>query len=128
MNELITSDTFCDFEGRTWLNTAHQGALPLCAAAEANQAVAWKTLPFMLTQEQFDGVPQRLRMTLASLLNAHPTEIVLSNSASYGLHFLAYAFPWQAGDEVVVVEGDFPSNILPWLLAEKRYDIVVRRV
>ncbi len=128
MSELTASGAFSDFEGRTWLNTAHQGALPLCAAAEANQAVTWKTSPFALTQEQFDGVPQRLRTNLASLLNAPSSEIVLSNSASYGLHLLAHAFPWQAGDEVIVVEGDFPSNILPWLLAEKRYEIVVRRV
>lgn len=114
-------------DGHVWLNTAHQGMLPLGAAEEGREAILWKTRPFELTQERFDGVPQRLRGALAKLIGARPEEIVLSNSASYGLHLLAHAFPWRERDEVVVVEGDFPSNILPWLLAETRYGIRVLR-
>ncbi|MEZ5784989.1 MAG: aminotransferase class V-fold PLP-dependent enzyme [Xanthobacteraceae bacterium] len=119
---------FSDFAGRVWLNTAHQGALPLKAAAEANEAVAWKTMPFELTQERFDGMPQRLRNALGRLVNVPAEEIVLANSASYGLHLIAQAFPWRDGDEVLVMEGDFPSDILPWLLMEQRHGVKVVRI
>lgn len=119
---------FSDFAGRVWLNTAHQGALPLKAAAEANEAVAWKTMPFELTQERFNGVPQRLRAALGRLVNVPAEDIVLANSASYGLHLIAQAFPWREGDEVLVVEGDFPSDILPWLLLEQRHGVKVVRI
>ena len=119
---------FSDFAGRVWLNAAHQGALPLKAAAEAHEAVAWKTLPFEMTQERFDGLPKRLRSALGRLVNAPAEDIVLANSASYGLNLVAQAFPWRPGDEVLVMEGDFPSDILPWLLLEEREGVKVVRI
>jgi cysteine desulfurase/selenocysteine lyase len=110
---------FGDFGGRTWLNTAHQGALPLVAAAAAREAIDWKTAPFELTQERFDGVPQHLRRALGRLVNAPADDVILANSASYGLNLVATGFPWREGDEIVVAERDFPSDILPWLLTER---------
>lgn len=100
---------------RAWINCAHQGMLPRCAAEEAREAVAWKQRPWELTQERFDGVPQRLRRALARLLGAEVEQIVLANSASYGLHLIANGYPWKEGDEALVVHGDFPSCVLPWL-------------
>jgi selenocysteine lyase/cysteine desulfurase len=120
-----------DFEPlgeQIWLNTAHQGVLPLPAAAEAREAIAWKTRPYELTQERFQGTPTRLRSSLAHLIGANPDEIVLANSVSYGLHLIAHGYPWRRGDEVLVTEGDFPSDILPWLVAERRYGIKVVRI
>jgi selenocysteine lyase/cysteine desulfurase len=110
---------FGPFGGRAWLNCAHQGPLPRAAAEEAREAVAWKVSPSQLTQERFDGVPARLRAALATLLGASPPEIVLGNSASYGLHLLANGIAWRPGDEVLGVASDFPSNVLPWLRLER---------
>src|SRR5262245_20590384 len=90
--------SFGDFGGRTWLNTAHQGALPLCAAEHVKEAVRWKVNPNELTQERFEQVPSRLRKALSRLLEVPEKEIALANSASYGLHLIANAFPWKEGD------------------------------
>jgi selenocysteine lyase/cysteine desulfurase len=122
------SSAFGDFAGRTWLNTAHQGALPLAAARAACDAVGWKVNPHELTTDRFEGVPRRLRTALGTLVNADPDEIVLGNSASYGLHLIANAYPWVPGDEVLVMAGDFPSDIFPWLTLEQRFGVRVRRV
>ena len=116
---------FGDFGGRTWLNTAHQGALPLAAAAAAREAIDWKTAPFELTQERFDGVPQRLRKALGGLVNVPPDDIILGNSASRGLHLVANSLDWRTGDEVLVLDGDFPSDILPWRLPERDHGVKV---
>jgi cysteine desulfurase/selenocysteine lyase len=118
---------FGPFDGKVWLNCAHQGALPKRAAEEAREAIAWKLRPFELTTERFTEVPARLRRALARLLGAQVQEIVLANSASYGLHLLANGFPWRQGDEVLLVPGDFPSDILPWLALEDR-DVRIRYV
>lgn len=119
---------FSAMDGKTWLNTAHQGAMPIAAATEANEAVRWKTNPFELTQERFDGIPSRLRQALGRLVGIKAEEIILANSASYGLNLIAQGFPWKPGDEVIIVAGDFPSNILPWLAAERRFGICVRLI
>jgi len=77
--------------------------------------VEWKVNPHELTTGRFEGAPQCLRTALGTLVNADPDEIVLGNSASYGLHLIANAYPWVPGDEVLVMAGDFPSDIFPWL-------------
>jgi selenocysteine lyase/cysteine desulfurase len=106
---------FGPFDGKLWLNCAHQGPLPRVAAAAAEEAIAWKRGPYHLTTERFSGVPQRLKRALGHLINAPADEIILGNSASYGLHLLANGIRWQAGDEVLLLKDDFPSDILPWL-------------
>lgn len=61
-------------------------------------------------------------------MNASADEIVLGNSASYGLHIIANGYPWQAGDEILVMAGDFPSDLLPWLMIERRCGARVVRI
>jgi len=111
---------FGPFEDSIWLNCAHQGALPRVAAEAAEEAIAWKRAPWNLTTERFGSVPQRLKQALGKLIHVPAEEIVLGNSNSYGLHLLANGMRWQAGDEVLLARGDFPSTILPWLGLQER--------
>jgi selenocysteine lyase/cysteine desulfurase len=111
---------FGDFDGRVWLNCSHQGPLPRCAADAAAEAVAWKTSPHLLTQDRFDEVPARLKRALGRLVGAATEDVILTNGASYGLHLLANGIPLRSGDGVLLMEGDFPSNVLPWLDHRRR--------
>ena len=111
---------FGPFDGKVWLNCAHQGPLPRVAAEEAREAIAWKVRPWELTSERFAEVPARLRRALGRLLGADAGEVVLGNSSSYGLHLIANGFPWKGGDEILLIREDFPSDILPWLALEDR--------
>lgn len=114
------SQDFGPFDGKLWLNCAHQGPLPRVAAAEAEEAIAWKRAPYQLTTERFSGIPQRLKLALGRLISVSAEEIILGNSASYGLHLLANGMPWQEGDEVLLLKDDFPSDILPWLMLREQ--------
>lgn len=114
------SKDFGSFEGKIWLNCSHQGPLPLVAVTEAEEALSWKIAPHKLTQERFDETPLRLKRALGKLINAPAEDIILGNSASYGLHLLANGFPWKPGDEVLLARDDFPSDILPWLGLQER--------
>ena len=109
------SNDFGPFEGAIWLNCSHQGPLPKIAVKKLEEAVSWKVAPQNLTQERFDRIPIHLKETIGKLVRRPPEEIILGNSASYGLHLIANGINWQDGDEVVVLKGDFPSDILPWL-------------
>jgi cysteine desulfurase / selenocysteine lyase len=107
--------------GSIWLNTAHQGRLPRRAALALDEAVRWKQHPQLLaTSERFSEVPARLRQRLARVLGAREDDVVLANSASYGLHLVANGLELGPGDEVVVPANDFPSDILPWLSLRDR--------
>jgi selenocysteine lyase/cysteine desulfurase len=80
----------------------------------AAQAAAQKVAPHRIGDDDFTEVPERLRGLLAELVGGRPEQIVLGNSTSYGLHLIANGLPWHDGDEVLVIEGDYPATILPW--------------
>jgi selenocysteine lyase/cysteine desulfurase len=110
---------FGPFEGHIWLNAAHQGAMPKVAARAASRMVQQRLRPYEISDESFNEVPERLRREIARFINADPNEIVLGNSASYGLDLLAKALPFQPGDEILLVEGEFPASVLPWRVCEQ---------
>lgn len=104
-----------------WINTSHQGALPKIAVSALQEAIGWKTSLHPLSDSRvFSGVPAGLRDVLGKLVNAPSEDIILGNSASYGLHLLANGIKWSPGDEILLVNEDFPCNILPWLNLEKK--------
>jgi len=111
----------------TWLNTAHQGAIPKIAAEAAREAVEWKLEPSRLTAERFAGVPDRVRRAVARWIGADAADVFLTNGASLGLHEIAQAMQLKEGDDVLLMRGDFPSNVLPWL-AHRDRGVSVRRI
>jgi selenocysteine lyase/cysteine desulfurase len=122
------ADNFGPFGEVAWINAAHQGALPKLAVAAAEEAINWKRSPYpMINSRIFSEVPQRQREALGLLINCPAEDIIIGNSASYGLHLLANGIRWQQGDEVLVVEGDFPATILPWMGLTNR-GVTVRSV
>jgi cysteine desulfurase / selenocysteine lyase len=112
---LVAADQFGPFDGRVWLNTAHQGPLPRAGVVAAERAAALKAAPHRIDDDHFNQVPERLRGFLAELVGGASEEIVLGNSTSHGLHLIANGLDWRPGDEVLVVAGDYPATVLPWL-------------
>jgi len=62
-----------------------------------------------------------IRRQLQALLNApSANDIALVKNTSEALSFVAFGLPWQAGDNIVSSNEEFPSNRLPWqTLAER---------
>lgn len=112
---MIEPGDFGPFDGRVWLNCAHQGPLPRVAVEAAGRALALKTAPSRLSEEEFARVPRDLKHALGRLLGVPAHELVLGNSTTYGLHLLARGLPLRPGDEVLLVDGDFPATVVPWL-------------
>lgn len=56
-----------------------------------------------------------LRGKLAALVNARtPDEIVLMPNTATGINTAAASLPLRAGDNVLVLDGDYPANVYPW--------------
>jgi selenocysteine lyase/cysteine desulfurase len=56
-----------------------------------------------------------LRRQLQQLINAKSTnEIALLKNTSEALSVVAFGLPWQAGDNIVSIQGEFPSNRIVW--------------
>jgi len=118
-----------DFEAidGVWLNSARHGQMPRVAAAASAEALGWKTAPQTMPDDATLTIPARLKAGLGRIVGAPAEQIVLGNSTSFGLQTIADALPWREGDEVLVVDGDFPATIYPWMPLAKR-GVVVRLI
>ena len=107
-----------DFEitpNQVWLNAASEGPLPTVSAKALTEAVYWKSSPERLTLAKFSETPLLLKNSIAKLIHVDAKDIILGNSATYGMHLLSNGLSLKASDQVLVMQNDFPTDILPWL-------------
>lgn len=60
------------------------------------------------------------RALFARLIGAHLEEVALIGSTSEGLNIVANMLDFSPGDNVVVTDAEFPSNLFPWLNLERK--------
>ena len=67
---------------------------------------------------------EHLRRRAADLLHAESSEIALIHNTTEGINLVAEGFGWQPGDNVVMFDDEFPSNVYPWMnLASRGVDV-----
>jgi len=72
-----------------------------------------------------EALRERLRTKLGLLLGTRGENVALAAGTSHALSALALAFPWRAGDGVVLFRGEFPANVTPWRAAARLYGLQV---
>jgi len=107
-------DHWSDFDGVTYLNFAGHAARPLVVREAVERSVAVALRPDRLDETAFFEAAAAARRGLASLIGANEGDVSLTTGASAGLAHCAHALSWQAGDEVAIVAGDFPSHHSTW--------------
>ena len=65
-------------------------------------------------------IVSRLRAAASQLLGASETEVALVPNTTIGINLVAEGFPWKAGDNLVLPDNEFPSNLLPWKSLQSR--------
>jgi cysteine desulfurase/selenocysteine lyase len=62
----------------------------------------------------YDAEIERVRERAALLLGAHAHEIAFVKNTTEGLGIVAAGLDWKRGDQVVVCDLEYPSNVYPW--------------
>lgn len=78
------------------------------------RAVRSKETPWSLGSYEWFGQAEDLRSAMAKLMDADADGIALVPAASYGVAIAAANIPLAAGQNVVLLEGQFPSNVYAW--------------
>ena len=73
-----------------------------------------------MTEEPFDlahweRFRSQVRGRLAELLSVGPESIAFTKNTTSGLGLVAAGLDWEAGDNIVGVDREFPANIYPWM-------------
>ncbi len=63
---------------------------------------------------RYGDVQRRIKAILAPLLNCHPDELGLIHHTAEGMNFISHGLDLQAGDEILLLENEYPSNVYPW--------------
>ena len=91
---------FADFGSVAYMNAAYQGPLPLASVRAAQEALAWKTLPYRIPEGAHFDLPDSVRGKIAQIISAEPDEIAIANAASSGMAAVAVGMDWKSGDEI----------------------------
>lgn len=83
------------------------------AAAEAALAAACKR-PWTQDWETLERLIERVRAGAARLFDGDAEGVALVPSVAYALSVAAANVPLRAGDAVLLLAEQFPSNLLPW--------------
>lgn len=78
---------------------------------------------FWTWEEQKSAI---VKPNIAKLLNASPDEIVFLRNGSEGINIVAHGLSFEKGDNVVISNLEFHSNVVPWLRLRKQKGIEVR--
>jgi selenocysteine lyase/cysteine desulfurase len=95
---------------------AHAGVTPLprCAA----EAMIAHVRASCENHQEFGDVLRDIdqaRQISAELIGADKTEIALLGPTSLGLSLFANGITWRDGDEIIIYQDDYPSNVYPWM-------------
>lgn len=76
---------------------------------------------FMPWLERREG----LREALAQLIGARAQDVGLVANTTTGVSTIALSLGWHPGDVIVVLRGEFPTNVTPWQRAAALFDLRV---
>lgn len=108
-----------------YLNAAAYGPLPRAIEALGLMGVSGKVAPWRLDRAATTVVAEQARAAAARLIGAAPADVSIAPATSYALAAAAANIPLARGHRVLVLEGDFPSLVLPFRrLAEERGGLV----
>ena len=101
---------------RAYLNNASIGVIPELAVASVTG---------FLRQVQESGrnhypdwcahADSAVKERIARLIGARRSEIAFTKNTTEGINIVANGLRWQAGDNVIVPDIEYPSNVYPWL-------------
>ena len=107
----------------------HAGVAPL------SRRVAAAVAEFVSAAMRIDAEAQRrwgvrseeVRAAFAQLVGAQSDEIAFVKNTSEGLSLVAAGLDWHVGDNVIAVDGEYPSNVYPWF-GLRRFGVETRLV
>lgn len=113
----------------TYLNTAYMSPQLKAVEEVGHKAVQRKSLPFEITDTDFFKDRALLKQRFAELIHAKDADYcTIIPSVSYGIATVANNIDFKEGDEIVVIQEQFPSNIYSWQHIADKKRLIIKTV
>jgi len=110
-----------------YLNHAAVGVLPRSTREAIDGFVYAHAQGGVLGVLPYEQRLPEFRARIGAAINAAGSQIAILRNTGDGATILAQGLDWREGDEVLLCDDEFPSNVYPWL-ALRRRGVVVRFV
>lgn len=120
-------DEFPGLRGRTYLNTAAGSCLGRTVADALHRYIEEK-LQGAITPTEMQEVEADCRRLMAEFIGCSAQEIALLSSTTECVNAILFGLPWEADDNIVVTDLEFPSSIIACLHLGRRFGVDVRLV
>ncbi len=104
----------------TYLNSAYLGPMPIRAKENVERILQRMLDPAFYPHTEWRGMPDQIRAQLAGLLGGHADQVSINTSVSEVISHVADGLGLTAKDEILLMEGDYPSMVLPWMVRGER--------
>jgi selenocysteine lyase/cysteine desulfurase len=115
--------------GHHYINGAYMSPISKSVEAAGILGLSQKVRPYNVSPIDFFTDVEKLRALFGELVHAKfPQEIALIPSVSYGMAIVAKNLGASKGQNIVVVDAQFPSNVYSWLELAKEQGLEIRSV
>lgn len=97
-----------------WLNCAYMSPLMHAAVTAGEAGIRRKAQPWSVAPPDFFTESEHARGLFARMLGATADDVAIVPSASYGIAVAAANLDVRPGQEILVLEDQFPSNVYAW--------------
>ncbi|MEX1035407.1 MAG: aminotransferase class V-fold PLP-dependent enzyme [Sneathiella sp.] len=97
-----------------YFNCAYMSPQLTAGRTAGHAGVDRKSNPWIIRPEDFFSESETARGLFATLVGAGADDIAIISSASYGLAIAARNIPLEKGQKILLLDGQFPSNVYCW--------------
>jgi selenocysteine lyase/cysteine desulfurase len=97
-----------------YLNGAYMSPLSKAVQEAGQRGIMRKAVPSQISPDDFFTESNLARERFAALVNADPNRVAIIPAASYGIATVARNLTAEAGQKIVVLHEQFPSNVYAW--------------
>ncbi len=112
--------------GVTYLDAASYTPLPRATYRAGLKGLERKYHPWAMNGAEPPAEAERVRGLFGGLINAPARDVAIVSSTSYGVAVMAKNLPISAGQEIVVITDQFPSNIFSWRYLAEETDATLK--
>ena len=110
----------------TYLNTAYIGPTPLASKEKILERLNLGLDPSNFESNAWFEFTDRIRERIAKLLGTAPADIAFSTSVSELVSHVGNGLNLGPNDEIVLMEGEYPSMVLPWMVQSELRGFKIR--
>ena len=127
LDETVLHTLYPGTRGQIYLDSAAVGLLSRRVVDAMRGVLEEHSLIGSAAAEHRPAEIARTRGIVAQLVGGSADRVAFSQNTATAIALVINGLDWREGDNVVVPDGEFPSNLYPWL-ALRRRGVEIRRV